>query len=408
MRKISYDTLFRRISDTMRFCILALTCASAFGQSLSPAAWREDLEVLARELPARHKNMYYTLKKEQFASETAKIAAQLPTLSEAEIRVALARLVALVGNAHTGINALSGAPQYPIRFYEFPDGFYVVGAAAENREAIGARLLSIAGVPAADVVKRLLPLIPMETPMIEKIYMPGLLRNAYALGTESAAFRFDKDGRQFDLALRAAPNNQQPSLESTPSPVPLYLSDRASAYWFRYLENGQTLYIQYNRCQDVKQHPFAEFTREAMAAADAHPIENVVLDLRHNGGGNSQVIDPLVAALKARPRLTRKDHFFVLTSRETFSSGFMAELQMKQVFKARIAGEASAQRPNSYGDVRTFQLPNSKLEVRYCTKFFKLASHGDPDALMPDIPVELTARDYFAGRDPVLERALRP
>jgi dimethylargininase len=37
----------------MRFCILALTCASAFGQSLSPAAWREDLEFLARELSRR-------------------------------------------------------------------------------------------------------------------------------------------------------------------------------------------------------------------------------------------------------------------------------------------------------------------------------------------------------------------
>jgi hypothetical protein len=36
-----------------------------------------------------------------------------------------------------------------------------------------------------------------------------------------------------------------------------------------------------------------------------------------------------------------------------------------------------------------------------------MESHGDPDTLPPDIPVELTARDYFAGRDPVLERALR-
>jgi hypothetical protein len=79
---------------------------------------------------------------------------------------------------------------------------------------------------------------------------------------------------------------------------------------------------------------------------------------------------------------------------------------LKRRFHAQIAGEASAQRPNSYGDIRAFVLPNSKLQVWYCTKFFKLES-GDPDAIAPDIPVELTARDYFTGRDPVLERVLK-
>jgi hypothetical protein len=74
--------------------------------------------------------------------------------------------------------------------------------------------------------------------------------------------------------------------------------------------------------------------------------------------------------------------------------------------KAQIVGEASSQRPNAYGDIRSFELPNSKLKVWYCTKYFKLASSGDPDSLPVDIPVELTAKDYFAGRDPVLERVL--
>jgi hypothetical protein len=81
---------------------------------------------------------------------------------------------------------------------------------------------------------------------------------------------------------------------------------------------------------------------------------------------------------------------------------------LKHELQAVLVGEPSAQRPNSYGDVRTFQLPNSKLVVRYCTKYFRLDPHGDPDALLPDIPVDLTAQDYFAGRDPVLERVLRP
>ena len=392
----------------MRFTrtVFLLACATAWGQNLSPDAWREDLEYLTRELPARHKNLYYRLKKQDFLAQSAKIAAEIPRLSEPEIRVALMRLVAAAGNAHTTINALTGTPMYPLTFYEFPDGYYVLAAAAEYREAIGGRLVSFGGEPVAELRKRLVPLIAMETPMMEKIRMPPLLRSAYALGSDHGAYRFEKDGRQFEITLKAVAGNHLPVFESGHIPVPLYLSDRGSAYWFRYLDEAKALYIQYNRCEEVKSQPFAEFTKGAMATADSHPVEKVVIDLRHNGGGDSRVINPLLDAFKARPKLTRKGGLFVLTSRETFSSAFIAEWALKRRFRARIAGEASAQRPNSYGDVRTFKLPRSGLEVRYCTQYFRFAG-GDPDALEPDIPVELTAADYFAGRDPVLDRVLK-
>jgi hypothetical protein len=392
----------------MRYCLLLLACAPAFTQPVSPAAWKEDLDVLARELPARHKNLFFTLKQDQFAREIASIAEGLPRSSDPEIRVALTRLVASVGNAHTSINALSGAPVYSLRFEQFPDGFYVVAAAPENREAIGARVISVGGEPTDTVAKRLRPLIPMETPLMEKVDAPGLLRNAWAIGAVKTEFRLEKDGRQWNLALESATETTMPKLEPAQFPIPLYLSDRASAYWFRYLEDTKTFYIQYNRCVSDPSKPFSDFTREAMAAADQHAVERVIIDLRHNGGGNSEVIKPLVAALKARPKLRQPGRLFVLVSRHTFSSAFMAELQLKHELQASIVGEASAQRPNSYGDVRTFQLPNSKLVVRYCTKYFRLDPHGDPDALLPDIPVDLTAQDYFAGRDPVLARVLHP
>jgi hypothetical protein len=385
--------------------ILFLACASALGQNLPPEAWKDDLDFLVRELPARHKNLYYRLRKDDFAAQAAKIAAELPHMSEPEIRVALVRLVSSVGNGHTSITALRGTPWYPIEFSQFPDGYYVVRAATEYREAIGARLVSIGGVPAAELRTRLLPLIPRETPLMERVHLPGLLRLVYALGPGSDTQRFEKNGRQFDLMLEAVAGNARPRLESAAFPIPLYLSDRGSAYWFRYFEAEKVLYFQYNRCEDVKTRPFAEFAKEMMAAADGHPVEKMVIDLRHNAGGNSEVMNPLLDALKARPRLTGRGHFFVLTSRETFSSAFIEEVRLKKLFHAQTVGEASAQRPNSYGDVRTFRLPNSKLEVRYCTQFFRLA-HGDPDSLPPDIPVELTAGEYFAGRDPVMDRVL--
>ena len=134
--------------------VLLLSCVSASGQNLTHDAWKEDLDFLVRELPARHKNLYYKLKKEDFEAQAAKIAERLPKMTEAEIRVALVRLVSMAANGHTSIGAIGGTPWYPLEFYQFPDGYYAVRAAPEYREAIGARLVSFGGAPAANLRKK--------------------------------------------------------------------------------------------------------------------------------------------------------------------------------------------------------------------------------------------------------------
>jgi hypothetical protein len=47
-------------------------------------------------------------------------------------------------------------------------------------------------------------------------------------------------------------------------------------------------------------------------------------------------------------------------------------------------GEATGGKPNHYGEISSFILPNSEMTVSYCTKYFE-TTNGDPDALYPDI-----------------------
>ena len=70
-----------------------------------------------------------------------------------------------------------------------------------------------------------------------------------------------------------------------------------------------------------------------------------------------------------------------------------------------LVGEPTGGKPNSYGEVRSFRLPNSGLRVMYSTKYFQMLE-TDPPAVEPDITVELTAADRFGGHDPVLARIL--
>ncbi|HEY7697056.1 MAG TPA: peptidase S41, partial [Vicinamibacteria bacterium] len=68
--------------------------------------------------------------------------------------------------------------------------------------------------------------------------------------------------------------------------------------------------------------------------------------------------------------------------------------------------EPTGGKPNHYGQVSSFILPTSRVRVFHSTRFFRLTSDSDPPSLLPDVPVEVRSRDYFEGRDPVLEAVL--
>jgi C-terminal processing protease CtpA/Prc len=189
-------------------------------------------------------------------------------------------------------------------------------------------------------------------------------------------------------------------------PTPLFRKQPQSYYWYEYLAEQRTLYIQYNRCQDDPQLSFAEFTKKVLDFADAHPVERVIVDLRFNSGGNSNVIKPLENGLKARPALSKYGHLYALMGRATFSSGLLAAVDFRDDLHAILIGEPSGEKPNSYGEIKYLTLPNSKVEVQYSTKFFTIIKNGDPTTFDPDVSVPHSLADALAGRDPALEAAL--
>lgn len=92
--------------------------------------------------------------------------------------------------------------------------------------------------------------------------------------------------------------------------------------------------------------------------------------------------------------------------RGTFSSGFMNARELQVEHKAVWIGEPSGQKPNAYGELKNFVLPNSNLRINYSTKFWELFP-GEKRTFLPvDVPVERTFADYAAGRDTTLEKAL--
>ena len=199
--------------------------------------------------------------------------------------------------------------------------------------------------------------------------------------------------------------------EALQIPDLLYRKRPNALYWYEYLADSRSLYIQYNRCRDDPKKSFKAFTRELLNFVDdlrtPDGIERVILDLRFNSGGDSGIVEPLLQGLKSRPKLSAKGRLYVLISRDTFSSGMMAAISFREDLHAILIGEACGSPPNEYGEVKTLVLPNSKTKIRYTTKYFQLLQDSDPLTLEPDIPIRRSIADFLSGQDQVLDTALK-
>jgi hypothetical protein len=57
--------------------------------------------------------------------------------------------------------------------------------------------------------------------------------------------------------------------------------------------------------------------------------------------------------------------------------------------------------------VRSVNLPSSGIKVNVSSRYYDFASPDDLRPwIEPEIPVELSSADYFAGFDPVLQAAI--
>jgi len=69
--------------------------------SLSTADWRADIGFARTEMPRRHANLFHALTREQYDASFDRLEAGLDHLSEHEVVVRLAEIVASVGDGHS-------------------------------------------------------------------------------------------------------------------------------------------------------------------------------------------------------------------------------------------------------------------------------------------------------------------
>lgn len=372
--------------------------------------WRADLRYFAAELPARHVDMYRHTTRGAFARGVVELDSAIPSLTNNQVRLRFLRLTAMLRDGHSGASAVTWPPaeRLPIETLWTDDGPYVVGTSAPYASLVGQRMTSVNGYPIRAVTDTLSLYIPHENeigfrrPASLFLVIPVALQGA-GLARDTTRVTMELETRSGSRSRVELPVVRWDAFAPVPPAggEPLYRQRVSEKYWFAYLQETRTVLVEYNQCRDSAD--FHRMVDSAMSLVDTGRVARVVIDLRHNGGGSSWVINPLIAALRARPAIDRPRALYVVVGRETFSSGLAAAQDFRHRTHATIIGEPIGERPNnSFGEVRTFALPYSGLAISYSTKIFNV-SVNDPEAFYPDVAVPPTPESIVAGRDPAME-----
>ena len=401
--------------------VLIFTACGAGAHPSAPTPQQREIRNLAQAMEEIHPDLYHAVSRGRFKAEVQRLVARAPELGRPELVVGLMRLAALPGerDGHTGLFALDpaharGLHAYPFLTYAFPDGLYVIRAPA-NPELVGARLVAVGGIPVGDVVEQVSPLVPRDNRWSRKLRLPAWLACAEVLEglriTRGGAVRFDFDGPGGARSTTLQPVSAaeyvrtigfEHELARPNGPQPLWLTNLGESQLVRTIDRGRALYVGYHHTTEPTDALAARILRLGRRPA----VRRVIVDVRLNGGGDNTTYRPLLAAL-ATPAIAHKA--YVLMGRTTFSAAgnFVAEVDLRT--KARLVGEPSGGAPNQWGDNELVELPEAGLTVRVASSYWQFGrGPGDPRvAVQPDLPVSMSAADFFAGRDPVLERALR-
>jgi Peptidase family S41 len=395
---------------------LALVLAGCAGDEKQgpPTPLQREIRGLVDDLVAFHPDVDHQVPLRELRAEANDLAARAPELSRDELVVGLLRLTTLgERDGHGGIFLHDPAHTrpfhfFPLRVHDFADGVHVV-AEPDGTGHVGKRVLSVDGVPIDDVVERVKPLIPHDNDSTVRLLLPEYVVCAEVLRglgiVEGAATYGFADGSE--VTLDPVGSSEYAGTLGTafaPLPMPgdpLQYRGLDQSFLLEPLEGGRSLYLGYRHVVSPPQ----ELLDSILATARRTGFHRLVIDARYNGGGDNTTYWPLIELLQTGP-LKQRGTVAVLLGRMTFSAAGNFAASVDHETNAILVGEPSGGAPNQWGDRIPIELPRAGLTAYVAAEWVEVAPGDTRLAVEPDVPVEPTAADVLAGRDPVLARAL--
>ncbi|NND59245.1 MAG: hypothetical protein HKN49_03175 [Gammaproteobacteria bacterium] len=410
---------------------------SAGSNTLSDQQWAGDLRQLSASVKELHFKPFHVISEAEFDAAVAALDAQIPQLSDKDIVIEMARIMALLRDGHSRLHIPRLYPelalqaelghsgtkpphfdslrfrQSPVRFGLFDDGLFVVAATPKHRKLIGRQVVSIDDTPIEKAIEATRHVSFFENDWRAKLMAPDRL----ALPEVTTNLEISNNADMVVVTTRDAEGRIQTSQLQTLSRSgqafvsgidisPLWLRKTSHYRWYEVLPDRDAIYVQINEFEENPVTPYGDFVAETIAAARDASVSRYVIDLRHNYGGIGAWVTPFVTGL-INSEFNEHGRLYILTGRTTFSAAQFMLHRFEEYSHALFVGEPSGAKPSHFGDARRITLDNSGLTLRISTIYWHSWLANDfRDAIRPHITAPLTSSAVFDGYDPVLEAAL--
>ena len=350
---------------------------------------------------------------------------------------------------------------FPMAFKYLNGEFFIQGVEEGNDEFIGKKILKVNGFDMYDVMMSFGSLLSCDNDifLIERFNcITKFCWKDSKYNTQEALTVTCDDGSSLNLNYLSAKEINWKWVETKPLRSP-YQNTQMPFRYEVYPENS-ICYLQFSSCMDkntlryqfqargyngmteeefeeqIKDIPqFDVFLQEVFDTIQKLDIQTLVVDARSNGGGNSMLCDQLLSWLKygeeiktfdSQKRISKlmeanypnavgnlftmntdadkvfKGNVYFIQDNGTFSSAAMLIVMATDNNIGTVIGEAGSYRPCHFGDVLSYELPNTHVKGGVSHAYFM---RPDKDAcgensLIPTIHIQRTWSDFIEGNDP--------
>lgn len=355
------------------------------------------LDELKHQIESTHPLPYTKITQQEFESQIEVLKKNWDKQDAVQQYFSLRRLVALVGDAHTQVFKPSENDRV-LPFFALPYGEHSIIVQAETtyKELVGKELIAINGMKINEIFQKLFPIISHdkeEWAYLNAHYESRLFSSLKHIGVI-------KKGNVANIKIKNIATGKTKTMkvafsENMQIKNPVFANLSPTLFQSGYYRANilkDILFIQYNVCADSPDMPMKEFASRIKQLPEA---KKIVVDLRHNTGGDSEVIAPLVEVLKHFIK-DKEIPLFALVGNGTFSSGVMVAVKLKEI-GATLIGEEMGWN-GKFGEVKETQLSDG-ITLFCSTKDFS----QNVKEIHPDIKMTQDLKDLEAGLDTLIE-----
>uniref|UniRef100_UPI0040561671 S41 family peptidase n=1 Tax=Acetatifactor sp. TaxID=1872090 RepID=UPI0040561671 len=390
---------YKLFMDPYRGTVQVFADSVSMDEIVSGEEAKEDLEYLIGHIRERHpawldgSDDLVAAVEAQYEEEVAGIGEEISVL---ELYQAASRIAAKLHDGHTYVNWYSETQRYIDDFTQI--------------QTYG-NPLTIDGVSAEDILEAYKEVASYELDFYveNQFYASAIVSEARLRlcgidTSDGVVMTFDNDGETIEYTYDFVPVDEIKGFEYN-----------EETQWVSYQidkENNVGIFTLLS-CIDNEEYrsKLDEFFYEVFV----EDIQNIVVDLRGNGGGNSWVANEFIKyldvdqydswdnAVRLGWYLVKNDDItytnqkkeqvfdgevYILTDISTYSSAMDFAMLIADNDLGAIVGEPSGNLPDSYGDVLSFQLPNSQLVMGISHKrWYRIDQSKSGQPIMPDYEV---------------------